>query len=141
MAVKLIFSLEKDANTEWINHRLAPGVILFLMYTIHFIYWGVVTLLPDRIAFKKTINLLEFEKLRRKIFLFGICCVFSMSYLQSGVFHAVWSWLTAIPLLALHIFCIEKFNKLLDYVWLGFYICIFIWFLGIIADYYSINNS
>lgn len=63
-----------------------------------------------------------------------------MSTIQSSVFSAILAWLTFVPLAVLHLCIYEKFQNLNNYkdtLWLAYYGLQFVWFLGIIIDFYS----
>ncbi|CAK94367.1 unnamed protein product (macronuclear) [Paramecium tetraurelia] len=71
---------------------------------------------------------------------FGIAGLLSMSTIQSSVFSAILAWLTFVPLAVLHLCIYDKFQNLnnhKDTLWLAYYGLQFVWFLGIIIDFYS----
>ncbi|CAD8182507.1 unnamed protein product [Paramecium octaurelia] len=118
-------------TTEFIPKRMAVAVAILILFVLHY-----VTLLIN--AFLKGPD--QKEYINRRVFLFGIAGLLSMSTIQSSVFSAILAWLTFVPLAVLHLSIYEKFQNLnnhKDTLWLAYYGLQFVWFLGIIIDFYS----
>ncbi|CAD8082056.1 unnamed protein product [Paramecium primaurelia] len=118
-------------TTEFIPKRMAVAVAILILFLLHY-----ATLLINAISKGPE----QKEYVNRRVFLFGIAGLLSMSTIQSSVFSAILAWLTFVPLAVLHLCIYEKFQNLNNYkdtLWLAYYGLQFVWFLGIIIDFYS----
>jgi len=82
------------------------------------------------------------------MYLFGIGCLVSLNYLQGGTWAGLAAWITGGVLLFLHLtifnfnFCVNlRSTKVRNVLWLMYYLIIFFWYIGIMADFWAINNN
>lgn len=121
---------------QYANERIAIGVAIFLAYFFHYMIFGSVHLMRNG----KPNELKEVEK---NIFLFGIAGILSCNIFQSGIYQAVLCYFTLICFLLLHLpvfYSNDLFNKK-KYFWLAFYFMLFMWYFGIIIDYYDFYSA
>lgn len=120
---------------QYANERIAIGVAILLAYFFHYMIFGSVHLMRNG----KPNELKEVEK---NIFLFGIAGILSCNIFQSGIYQAVLCYFTLICLLILHlpVFYSNLFNWK-KYFWLAFYFMLFMWYFGIIVDYYDFYSA
>lgn len=126
-----------DAQNSWMSIRLAVGAGMLITYAIvYMINWYT----SFKNNPKSTFILTE---LNSKLYLFGIGCLLSCNYLQAGVFQTLMVYLMMIMYIvmagtALLPDSIDERKRTLAYVVLYFFL--FIWYLGIIIDYFVVSN-
>ena len=125
-------SLTTDLVNQYANERIAIGVAVLLAYFFHYLIFGSVYLMKNGKA-----N--ELKEVEKNMFLFGIAGILSCNILQSGVYQAVLAYFTFVALMLLHLPVMNSasyFNTK-KYFWLAFYFLLFMWYFGIIIDYYD----
>lgn len=124
--------IPSEMINQYANERIAIGVAILLGYFFHYVAFGSVYLMNNG----KPSELKDIEK---NMFLFGIAGILSCNILQSGIYQAVLAYLTFIFLLLLHlpVFNSSQYFAIKKYFWLGFYFMLFMWYFGIIVDYYD----
>jgi len=131
---------DSSKNNHWTSVRLAVGTAMFITYFLHYIFIGAA------FYYEKTFNLSKKHAkiLMKKIYLFGIGCLISMNYLQSGNWAAIASWFTGFILIMLHMTILSyeyfKRNNVQNFLWVTYYLFIFVWYLGVMSDFYVMNN-
>lgn len=127
-----VISLASDLVNQYANQRIAIGVAILLGYFFHYATFGSVYLMKNG----KSSELKEVEK---NMFLFGIAGILSCNVLQSGIYQAVLAYFTLVCLLLLHLPVLnsQQYVVLKKYFWLAFYFMLFMWYFGIIVDYYD----
>ncbi|CAD8211967.1 unnamed protein product [Paramecium pentaurelia] len=121
--------IQNDEN--FISKRMAVAIAILILYLLHY----TTLFLSSCFNYKY-----QGEYTSRRIFLYGISGLLSMSAIQSNIFSAVLAWLTLIPLSILHFSNYQKFKtlyKIQDSLWLTYYTLQITWYLGIIIDFYS----
>jgi hypothetical protein len=65
-----------------------------------------------------------------------------MTFIQASVFQAIFAWFTFIPLALLHFLSIEGSYKFIhdnrNGFWIAYYFLQFVWYFGIIVDFYQL---
>ncbi|CAK67146.1 unnamed protein product (macronuclear) [Paramecium tetraurelia] len=123
-------SISKD-DENFIPKRMAVAIAILIMFLLHY----TTLFLSSCFNFKY-----KGEYTSRRVFLYGISGLLSLSTIQSSVFSTVLAWLTLVPLSILHFSNYPKFKtlyQLQDSLWLTYYTLQITWYLGIIIDFYS----
>lgn len=121
-----------DQVNHYANERIAIGAALFIAYFFHY-------MLHTSVYLMKKGNPHELKEIEKNMFLFGVAAILSCNIFQSGVYQAVLCYFTFVFLLLIHLpvlYTHEVFNSK-KYFWLGFYLMLFMWYFGIIVDYYD----
>jgi len=107
-------------------------VAVLLGYFFHYATFGSVYLIKNGKA-----N--ELKEVEKNMFLFGIAGILSCNIIQSGVYQAVLAYFTLVCLLLLHlpVSSSGQYFNMKKYFWLAFYFLLFMWYFGIIVDYYN----
>lgn len=76
------------------------------------------------------------------MYLFGIGCLMSLNYLQTGIFQVLFSYLTMASVVVVLVFTIiDSFgDKLRIGANILFYIMLSAWYVGIMVDYYQTES-
>lgn len=118
--------------THYKSVRLTSGAIVFIAYVIHYAFYFIAHQF-------NYVNINDMKVISKRMFLFGIAGILSASLLQGSTWQAVFSVLTLISLLLLHIVAFEdmthKYENQKRFLWLGYYSLLFAWWLGLIVDF------
>ncbi len=126
-------NLDLSLADRYIDQRLAIGSALFILFVIHYFSFAAHHILQYGKA-------AELRRVEKNIFLFGIAVLLSYNVMQSGIYQAVFCYFTLIGMILLHLTVFDTVNKYKNvkkYFWLWFYFSLFMWFFGIIVDYYD----
>ena len=122
-----------DLLQRQVDERLAVGVAIFLGYLLHYCVGAAVHFMQKG----KVEDLREIEK---NMFMFGIAGVLSITWYQGGIYHGILAWFTLALLILIHATVFdranEKFFEFKKYIWLTYNGLIFLWYAGIIGDFY-----
>ena len=127
-----------DDQKDWMSIRLAVGSGMFITYfLVYAINWYIS--FKDN---KKSVFILS--ELNSKLYLFGIGCLLSLNYYQTGVFQAIMVYFLMlgyvfIAITALLPDSIDEKKRTICYVILYFFL--FAWYLGIIIDYFVVMDQ
>ena len=119
---------------QYANERISIGVAIFLGYFFHYVAHASVYIGRNGKA-----N--ELKEIEKNMFLFGIAGILSCNVFQSGVYQAVLAYFTFICLLLVHLPVFSANFDLKKYFWLAFYFMLWIWYFGIIVDYYDFYSN
>ena len=125
--------IDVSLANRYIDERLAIGSALFILFVIHYFSYAAYHIMQYG-------NISELKQVEKNIFLFGIAVLLSCNILQSGIYQAVFCYFSLIGMILLHLTVFDKdgkYRKIKKYFWLWFYFALFMWFFGIIIDYYD----
>ncbi|KAL4460801.1 hypothetical protein ABPG72_016608 [Tetrahymena utriculariae] len=118
---------------DYVSRRLAIGVALFFLYLIHFAFQALAYFPAEGKIHKH-----KLDHLSKKTYLYAVAVLISYNYLQGGIFEAILSWFTLLVLLILHMTVFKSFSRdgLENKLWVFYYVMMFIFYIGIIIDFY-----
>ncbi|EAS04983.1 transmembrane protein, putative (macronuclear) [Tetrahymena thermophila SB210] len=126
---------KQSESDSYVSRRLAIGVTLFFLYLVHFAIQALAYFPAEGKIHKH-----KLDHLSKKIYLYAVAVLISYNYLQGGVFEAILSWFTLIVVLLLHMTVFKSFSEaragLENKLWVFYYVMMFIFYIGIIIDFY-----
>lgn len=133
MGISIEFG-NKDDNYSYVTRRLVIGIALLIFYTIHFSFQLFAYILKHEKFHKH-----KLDHLSHKLYLCGVAYLISFNYLQGGIFEAIMAWIALSVSILLHMTVFKSMdNKSLENkLWLVYYFVIFVYYLGIIINFYS----
>lgn len=126
-------------ENQWMNIRLAIAAALII--GTMFFYFGYWFAMWRREGKKSYIYMNEIAS---KFYLFGIAALFSINYFQTGIFQAIMTYLTLFGLLLLvgaALLPDSVDDKKRTFLMILYYFLLFIWYIGIMIDYYVENDN
>jgi hypothetical protein len=135
-------SMSSNNNTasisQWASIRLAVGAAMVITYSLYYAAQHYANFKQN----ERPKIFVQISDLGSKMYLYGIGCLLSLNFLQSGVFQVVFAYLTMLTIaFVLLVTIIESTGERLR---VGsniiFHLFIAIWYIGIIVDYFK-NQS
>lgn len=125
---------DNSENSKFVSRRLAIGAAFLIFILIHFTAYFLAYFFESKFIKKHKI-----DHLTSRLYLYMIACLLAFNYFQGGIFEALLAWFTLIIIIVLYITVFKKFtnSEVENYLWIGYYILILIYFIGIIINFYS----
>lgn len=125
--------------SDWASLRKAVAAALFITY---FLYYAVYYFA----SFKQNERpklFVQIESLGAKIYLFGVGCLLSLNYMQASVHQAVFAYFTMLAIILMMLTMVFEIlnEKLVQISVIAFYSMLFIWYMGIVIDYYTLLST
>lgn len=124
--------------SDWASIRLAVGAALFITYFIFYLAYYFATFKQS----ERPKLYIQINDLASKMYLYGIGCLLSINYLQTGIFHVLFAYLTMITVvLVLVMTIIDSIGeKLRVGANILFYTFLSVWYIGIVIDYFGTES-
>ena len=111
---------------------------MFMTYTIFYVGFYFAQFKQD----DRPKMYVQINDLASRMYLFGIGCLMSINYLQTGIFHVLLAYLTMASIVVVLVFTIiDSFgDKLRIGANILFYVLLSAWYAGIIVDYFQTES-